>query len=413
MNINECICGRKHVCEIREIIIEENALKKIKTATENYKRILIIADENTFKTCGKKVKNILAESIENILIYKREKIFVPDEKAIDEAEEFIKNSTDFILGIGSGVIQDLCKYVSFKHNLSYGIIATAPSMDGYASSGAAMIINNMKVTYSCHVPEIIIGDVNILKDAPMDLIKSGYGDIIGKYSCLNDWKLSTTVNGEYFCEYVYDLTFNAAEKVKNIGPALLKREKDAVKILTEALVKVGVAMSFAGNSRPASGSEHHLSHFFEITGLMENKPYFLHGIDVAFSSFYTQKIREKILKIPSVPERKIFDEKDYENKISSVYSSASKSVIELQKNLGWYDIDRNKIYRENFGEIKKILSEAPSSEKIKSYLESVNLDLNDFEKLYGKDKINNALFFAKDLKNRYTVLWMYYDIFYK
>ena len=87
-----------------------------------------------------------------------------------------------IVGIGSGVIQDLCKYVSFNKNLPYFIIATAPSMDGYASKGAAMITDNMKVTYNAHVPEVIIGDVDILKNAPMDMIKSGYGDILGKFS---------------------------------------------------------------------------------------------------------------------------------------------------------------------------------------------------------------------------------------
>lgn len=75
-------------------------------------------------------------------------------------------------------------------------------MDGYASSGAAMIIGNMKVTYNAHVPEAIIGDVDVLKEAPMEMIQSGYGDIIGKLSCLNDWKLSVVVNDEFFCQYV-------------------------------------------------------------------------------------------------------------------------------------------------------------------------------------------------------------------
>ena len=136
-------------------------------------------------------------------------------------------------------------------------------MDGYASKGAAMIMGNMKVTYNAHVPAAIIGDTNILKDAPMDLIKSGYGDILGKYSCLNDWKLAHVVNDEYICDYVYDLTFEMLTKTQDLGPALLARDPEAIKTLMEALVGVGIAMAYVGNSRPASGSEHHLSHFFE------------------------------------------------------------------------------------------------------------------------------------------------------
>ena len=93
-----------------------------------------------------------------------------------------------IIGIGLGVIQDLCKYVSYNAKLPYFIVATAPSMDGYALKGAAMIMGNMKVTYNAHVPEAIIADTEILKDAPMDIIRSGYGDILGKFSCLNAWR---------------------------------------------------------------------------------------------------------------------------------------------------------------------------------------------------------------------------------
>ena len=174
--------------------------------------------------------------------------------------------------MGSGVIQDLCKYVSYQAKLPYYIVATAPSMDGYASKGAAMIWDNMKVTYNAHVPEVIIGDVDVLKDAPMEMIQSGYGDILGKYSCLNDWKLSRVVNGEYFCRYVYDLTYEILCKTKDLGPKLLERDAAAIETLMEALVGVGIAMAYVGNSRPASGSEHHLSHFFEVTGIMNGKP---------------------------------------------------------------------------------------------------------------------------------------------
>ena len=149
------------------------------------------------------------------------------------------------------------------------IIATAPSMDGYASVGAAMILNQMKITTSARVPYAILAESDIVRTAPMDMIRSGYGDIVGKYSCLNDWKLAHLLLGEYFCQEVYDTVMDAVKCTEGTAEALLHRDRNAIRNLMEALVAVGIMMSYVGNSRPASGSEHHLSHFFEIVGLLE------------------------------------------------------------------------------------------------------------------------------------------------
>ena len=124
--------------------------------------------------------------------------------------------------------------------------------------------------------------------------KAGHGDIVGKYSALNDWKLSHIVNGEYFCRYIYDLTFEMLQKTLSLADGLLKKDKESVRVLMEALTIVGIAMSFAGSSRPASGSEHHLSHYFEIIGIVHGEEYFPHGIDVAYSPVLTAGLQIQI-----------------------------------------------------------------------------------------------------------------------
>lgn len=405
----KCSCGITHTCDIKHIIIEDNAILKIPSLIEDYKNIVLVADNNTAKACGDKVYELIKDKVNAYYIFDDE-LLVPDEFAIERLENVLTTETDLIIGVGSGVIQDLCKYVSFKNSLPYHIVATAPSMDGYASKGAAMIINNMKVTYNAHVPEAIIGDTEVLKDAPIDMIRAGYGDIIGKHSCLNDWKLSAVVNDEYFCDYVYNLTFDMLKKTECLGKALNNRDKNAVKTLTEALIGVGIAMALVGNSRPASGSEHHLSHYFEITGLIDDKPYFMHGTDVAFSAVHTAKIRKELLNTNINNEFKKFDREDWENGIRAVYKKAADGVIELQDKLGWYNTDRIPTYREKWTEICKVLDEAVSPEYMLSLIDSVGLRFDDFEKLYGEEKIKNSYLYAKDLKDRYTVLWMYYDL---
>jgi len=245
------------------------------------------------------------------------------------------------------------------------------------------------------------------------MIKSGYGDIIGKYSALNDWKLSHVINGEYICDYVYDLTYEMIEKTLQISDGILNREDESIKTLMEALVVVGIAMSFVGNSRPASGSEHHLSHFFEIVGLLNDEPYFNHGIDVVYSTVMTQRLREQILALDCFDQATPFDQAEWEEHIRKTYTGAAEGIIELQNKLGWYTKDYISIYKEKIDEIKNVLKEVPSSDKLEKMLEKVELYMPEFVTLYGEEKIKEATFIAKDLKNRFTVLWLYYTLFYK
>ena len=105
-----------------------------------------------------------------------------------------------------------------------------------------------------------------------------------------------------------------------------------------------------------------------------------------------------------------FDRDDYEKNIHRIYGPVADEVLALQNKLGWYDVDRVTVYREKWQEIRELLSDCPSSAKMLELTEKIGLRYNDFEALYGKAKITDALLFAKDLKDRYSVLWMYFDL---
>ena len=406
----ECECGKTHTCDIDYVYIEKGAISHLKEICESYNNILIVADENTFGAAGDKTISALQGKQIKKVIFTGKKVLVPDEKAIATVTESL-DGTDLIVGIGSGVIQDLCKYVSHFNNIPYMIVATAPSMDGYASDGAAMITGGMKVTYKAGLPRAIIADTEVLCNAPIEMLKAGYGDIIGKFSALNDWKLSCCINNEYFCDYIYNLTDEQIDRTLRLASGILERNEESIKTLMEALVIIGIMMSFAGSSRPASGSEHHLSHFFEITGIIDNTEYFPHGIDVAYSTLITTQIREKLLneKFPSKLYRSTREE--LEQNIEKIYKQSAKGCLELQDKVGNYKANRLNIYLEKEQEIKAILDEVPSYEDIFDMLDLVGLNINEFYSLYGKKKINDAVLYAKDLKDRYTVLWLNYDLF--
>ncbi len=406
--IKNCDCGKDHLCPIKYVEISENAVSVLPECCNGYSHIMLVADENTYAVCGKNVEKVLEGRLDRILVLENSKsVVIPDEKRVEEINSAMPKNTDLIIGVGSGVINDLCKYVSFAHSIPYYIVATAPSMDGYASAGAAMMLGGMKVTPAAAPPKGIFADISVIKNAPLEMLQAGYGDILGKYSCLNDWRLSELINGEYFCGKVYSLTADTVNALAGLAGKILARDGEAVKKLMEALVTVGIAMSYVGTSRPASGSEHHFAHFFEVTGIVHGVPYYPHGIDVLYSSYITARIREAL--IASHPAKKAFGKETWEANIRRIYGSCADGVIALQEKLGWYERDSYDALCEKWQKICEILASAPSAEETEKYINAIGLDINGFYEFYGKQKISDAVYYAKDLKDRYSVLWLIKD----
>ena len=202
----------------------------------------------------------------------------------------------------------------------------------------------------------------------------------------------------------------SVKAVEDKAEALLARDPEAIRILMEALVNVGVMMSYVGNSRPASGSEHHLSHYFEITGLLNHHEYYLHGIDVLYSAALTARLREALLsqKPPFAPYAE--DRDAWEKEIRRVYTTAADGIIALQDKVGLYaDIDVKQLEKA-WPEVCAILREAPGYEQMLSYVTAIGLDINECKAFYGKEILSDAVRYAKDLKDRYTVLWIAYAL---
>ena len=404
-----CTCGHEHRCAIKRVEIGRGAIAALTDLCREAKTVLLLSDENTFAAAGSQTLAALAGKELLRVTYPGDKLVVPDEQAVAAMEVYLPRA-DAIVAIGAGVMQDLGKYGASLAHIPCHIVATAPSMDGYASTGAAMIMGGMKVTYPVAVPTSILADTAVLKDAPMELIRAGYGDIVGKFSALNDWKLSHAVKGEYFCQQVYDLMDEALQKTLSLANGLVRRDEDAVGALMEALVLAGIAMAFAGTSRPASGSEHHLSHYFEVTGLLRDQPYFPHGIDVAYSTVVTAQLRRKLLSTPFPRQAVPFDRADWDANLRRIYSTAADGYVALQDKIGHYATDRLATYLEKEEEIRAILSQVPTPEELEGMLRAVGLDMAEFYELYNAQKLRDAILYAKDIKDRYTVLWLYWDL---
>ncbi len=406
---DNCACGRPHHCATKYIFIEEGATRKLTGVLGDYHKVLLAADQNTWAVAGAQTEAAVkaAGLPYDKKIFVCEGFLVPDEASIEALTAALTDDVDLIIGIGSGVINDLCKYVSFTRKMDYMIVATAPSMDGYASNGAAMIIDHGKVTYNAHVPTGIIADVDVLRNAPMPLIQSGYGDIVGKFSALNDWEIARVMTGEYFCEKVYNVVMDTVERTVALAADLQKRTAESITTLMQGLVLVGIEMSFVTNSRPASGSEHHLSHFFEVMGLMEDSEYFLHGTDVAYGTVVTAGLRRDLIANP--PAKKDFDEAAWEAEVRAIYGVAADGILALQRKTGHIYRDFAAVYAEKRAEVEAIFAKHPSAKEVADMLRAAGIEMPEFPKMYGGKRIADAVKYAKYLKDRFSVLWLTED----
>ena len=118
---NDCACGKVHSCDIENVIIKKNAISDLlkDEICGKYNKILLICDNNTYIAAGEKAEKILGDKIEYSLIFQTEGFLVPNEESVALVESKLTAKTQLILGVGSGVINDICKYVSFNKGLPY------------------------------------------------------------------------------------------------------------------------------------------------------------------------------------------------------------------------------------------------------------------------------------------------------
>ena len=289
-----CTCAQKqHRAPLEGYDISAGAIAHIPQILKDYHRIYMVADKNTYLAAGARVEEILKEHgmLYTSHVIDRD-IVLPNATTLGEiilnAQDIAAKPNifeysllpDLILAVGSGTINDSCRLASFRLNLPYAVVGTAPSMDGYASAGSPFLHNGTKTTVQATTPKYIIGDLNVLKDAPWDMMLAGIGDMFGKYTGLLDWELARDYSGEYFCQKIATDVLDATNKCLENGYLLTNRAPVCVKNMMEGFLVTGLGMAFTGNSRPASGSEHIVAHAWELFDVERGCPPHLHGLEV-------------------------------------------------------------------------------------------------------------------------------------
>lgn len=420
----ECVCGKPHSISLKNVLIEKDAITKLPKLLEQlgYKKILMIADSNTYKVAGSKVEDVLTKgnvSFKKYVYKVGGKDLVPNEEAVGKLMIEVEKDTDLILTVGSGTLNDLGKFVSYRLGISCIIVATAPSMDGFASNSSALILGNLKTTCDANCDEAIVGDINILKRAPMEMILAGFGDILGKYSALNDWRLSQVINNEYLCEVAYKMASNSLNKCIDNAEGIKNREDVAIENLMEALIVAGIAMSYVGKTRPASGSEHHLAHYWEMMFSFDGKKALLHGTKVGVATVITAKLREILANSDinyeeAIAKAKKFDQSKWIENVQKLFQKAATGVININEKENLNSIEdklkRISIIQNNSEKIQSIIKEMPTAKEIELILKKVGAPYSTKQIGIDEKDLVNGILNAKEIRTRYTILNYLWDI---
>lgn len=423
-NLSEksCLCGREHIFTSK-VVAEKGAIKKLPGILEEMgmHRAFIIADKNTYSAAGEKVVAILQNTgiKTKCYIFSKENL-EPNEENVGLAAMNFDPTFDVVIGVGSGVINDISKIIANVSGKKYIIVGTAPSMDGYASATSSMTMEGLKISLNSTCADVIVGDIDILCNAPIKMMVSGLGDMLAKYVSICDWRISNLINGEYYCEEIANLVRTSLKKCVDNAEGLLKREGDAVKFVFEGLTICGAAMKFAGCSRPASGVEHYLSHIWDMRGIEFGTPVELHGIQCAIGTLISVKLYEKIKSIAPDKQKALkyveaFDFHAWSEELRRFLGKSAESMIALEAKEQKYNLESHKkridIIIEKWDDILKIIQEElPTLSQLETLFDKVGLPKTMEEIGISSELLPMTFKSAKDMRDKYVLPRLCWDL---
>ena len=365
-----CSCGREHDMVTKAAVIESGALFRFEKYAERFgitgKRC-VLYDENTY-----------AATEDRHPKGEQELIMYPENLHANEIStawvlERLEEDVEVIIAVGSGTVHDVARFCAHERGIRFVSCPTGASVDGFCSTVAAMTWHGFKKTLPAVAPEVVIADTDIIKNAPDELVRSGVGDILAKYTALADWKMAHILTGEYYCERIAEITQQAADAVVESLDGILTGDPEAYEKVTYALVMSGIAMQMMGNSRPASGSEHHVSHLIEMdpSGL-DVRFQALHGEKTGVGSVVALKEYKRLAAIEDiapyakdyapVPEGVIRDYFGEKLADSIITENAEDCLAALDK----------QTLIDKWPDVRAVVDSLPSSEEVYSLLEKIS-----------------------------------------
>jgi len=421
-----CPCGVAHSVELQAASIRSGALTDLPEIVRRVGSgltILVTADRVTREILGNAVQQMLGRDGHTVGL-----LTVPDgeggrphadEESLACVSRALKGA-DLAVAVGSGTINDLTKLASYALGIPYIAAATAPSMNGYTSAIAAMMLSGVKRTVACAQPIAVVADLDILKDAPLPLIAAGLGDLESKPTATADYRLGKLVRGDAYCRAPEGVVLAAEARAADTAAGLPDRDAASIKALTEALILSGISMKLAGSSSPASGGEHLISHFWDMTAGAEGRVEGFHGAQVGVATVVTAALYEHVAAIrPDTIDpvriaaaRPGLDEET--QTIREIHGKFAEQVLAeyIKKRPSDEALTARLIFlRDNLVSIFAALQDVlrPAG-RIREILRAAGAPITVRALGLTPAHLKNALLYARHIRDRYTVLDLAFDL---
>lgn len=398
----ECDCGHRHNITVKDVRIEKGAVSYLEEILIPYKKPVIVCDKNTKAAALPYMKE--AFDLYTILEVEGEDIHAND-IYVEKVQAALIEDVDILIAVGAGTIHDLTRFVAYTRKIEFISVPTAASVDGFVSSVAAMTWKGMKKTMTAVAPLYVLADTSIFSKAPFRLTASGISDLMGKYTALADWRICHILTGEYLCETVYNLEMEAVKEVEESLMEIKNGGEEACEKLMYALILSGLAMQMVGNSRPASGAEHHVSHLWEME-IINDYVDALHGEKVSIGLILCLEYYEKIRKAMEEGTCEVIDGRDYEIELlQDTFGVKDKLTEALEENDPNLMEDLNlEALKAALPSIKKELEKLPSYEKMQTLLSDTGCITRMEELSLSMEKKDLTLRLCPYVRRRLTLL---------
>ena len=395
--------------ETRFFVQSENALSdlpELLAAAFPGKTPFLIADENTWRAAGQKLERGLAccgRTWKKRIFPARPRLH-PDCAISEElAGEF--HAEQVPVAVGSGVINDLVKYASGLAGVRYCCVPTAASVDGYTSSGGAMLNCGIKMTMPCPAPYAILSDLAVLRAAPPEMLSGGYADLATKIPAGADWYIADAFGEEPIDWKVWDLVQKPLREY-------LRDPQDCGPVFA-GLAATGYAMQMYGGSRPASGFEHLCSHVWEMEHLTFRGEAPSHGFQVGIGSLISLQLMEFVMDHsvaaarqlaappPTISEREreifaLLEHRDY---------AATVKKVAMAKFLSGEAIlhRREEIWRQWESLREKLRRQLPEFAVFRARLQAAKCPVHPADIGLSREMFYHGVRTAQLIRNRYTI----------
>ncbi|HOK80979.1 MAG TPA: iron-containing alcohol dehydrogenase [bacterium] len=404
-------CHSRHEIPVKKLFTKTGAIFSLPDIISKLivgKNILILCDNNTYKAAGEKCEKVLSKSFNAsclILSSGKNKKIHAEEKYFPAILKKLKGK-DAIITAGSGTITDLGKYAADKMKIPVISVPTAPSMNAYTSGVSAFISGTLKKTVPVKPAIAVVTDLDIISNAPIEMIKAGFADSLARSFANADWKLACLFTEEKFCALPYEITENLEASYIDKARQIIKRDKRMILKMMKALHLGGISMIIAGSSSPASGGEHLISHYLDMVAHKNKKDSFsLHGLQVGLGVMISAATYERLNKLDLSDVRYLL-----KNHKSKEHLNAHEFI---RKNFGIEEELNKKLLLLNtlrkklpflWNKLKKeVFPMAKGSEEIKDILKNAGCPLKFSEIGVDRDLAYQAINYSRFIRPRLTV----------